>query len=651
MTTDKTGGSAGKILICAVIAATTLMVYWPALNCGFVFDDYPYIIENRHVRTGLTGENIKWAFGFKGLDHWLPVSFVSHMADVQLFGLNPRAHHLVNIIIHILNALLLFFMLRSGTGRTWPSAIAAMLFALHPINVDSVAWVAERKNILSTFFGLSAILAYIRYSRGRRPGNYALVLILFALGIMSKAMLMTFPFLLLLLDYWPLKRFRPGAVTGNFNLILEKIPLIAISIAAFLITSFKLQTQKMFVPADVVSMPLRVANAIVSYAAYLWKMIWPANLAVYYPYPEAIPLWKVAAAGLFVISVTVLIVRKRKEKPYLVTGWFWYLGALVPVLGIKQANLWPALADRWAYVPFIGIFIIVAWGSVAFFSRYRLVKSGLIISVTIFAAMGIAAHAQTRHWKSNVTLFGHAINATENNYVACNFLGMSLLRQGNIDDAIRNFEAALAIKPDYPEIRNGLGTALYQRGRIEEALVHYKEAVRLKPRFPEAYNNLGIVLRDQGRPREAVEYFQKAIDQQPDYSEACDNLGLACEMMGRVDEAVEVYKKALAIDSNDPVAHHNIALILAGRGQTDEAIGHYREALRYKPDSAEIHNNLGLALFARGRLDESLTHFQEALKLYPGNPVILSNINRAIVAKSAGKAIPYHDDKPVGQAR
>jgi protein O-mannosyl-transferase len=640
--TDKTEGISIDILVCAVIAVTTLMVYRPALSGGFVFDDFPYIIENPHVLTGLSWENIKWAFGFKGLDHWLPVSFLSHMIDVQLFGLNPGAHHLENVIFHIFNSLLLFFVFRYGTGRRIPSAMAAALFALHPINVDSVAWVAERKNVLSTFFGLSAILAYVRYSRHRRFSSYLLVFVLFALGIMSKAMLMTLPFSLLLLDYWPLKRFQPGAVKENSGLFLEKIPLMALSAIAFFITSHKLQAQRMFVPADVVSMPLRVSNAIVSYAAYLWKMLWPVNLAVYYPYPETVPFWKAAAAALFVITVTVLVIRRSKGKPYLATGWFWYLGALVPVLGIKQANLWPAMADRWAYVPFIGVFIIVAWGGFEFFCRYRLVKTGLLISVTIFSAMGMATHAQTKHWASNVTLFNHAIRVTDNNHVAHNFLGMSLLKQGNIDAAINNFQAALRINPDYPETRNGLATALYRKGRIEEALTHYTEAVRLKPYYPEAYNNLGIVLRDQGRPLEAVGHFLKAIDLQPDYSEAYTNLGLAYEMLGRPDEAVEAYNRALAINGNDYEAHHNIALILVRKGQIDEAIDRYNKALLCKPDSAEIHNNLAQALFLKGRLDESILHFQEALKIYPGNPVIISNMNKVIAANNA-------QERPQGQ--
>ena len=620
------------ILVCLFLVMATLAVYWQVQNHDFVIlDDDLYIYENNYVQRGLTTENIIWAFtdGTRISNYWHPLTWISHILDIQLYGMNAGGHHLTNLLFHIANTLILFLLFNKMTGHLWRSGFVAALFALHPLHVESVAWVAERKDVLSTFFWLLTMWAYSRYAEKPKINKYVVVLLFFVMGLMSKPMLVTLPFVLLLMDFWPLGRWQWGQEieeehikapkSSALYLVVEKVPFFAITVIAS-IAAYITQRKGGAVPAmDFALLKMQTANAIVSYVSYIGKMIWPCKLAAHYPHPGMLPVWQVVGAGLLITCMSVFGVWKWRKFPYFTFGWFWFLGTFVPVIGfVKIGDFF--MADRFTYVPLIGLFVVIAWGvpELVVIERHRktLLTTLAAALLLIFAAV---AWRQTGYWENDMMLFEHARKVTINNYGAHNNIGTALARQGRTEDAVDHYLQALRIKPDYLKAHFNLAFALEKQDRTNESIAHYLEALRIKPDYVEAHYNLGSVFYKQGHLKEAVVHYLEALRIQPDYAEAHSNLGNAFYKQGRINEAIEHYLEALRIKPDQTNLHINLGAALMKQGRTDESIEHYLAALRIKPDHVDAHYNLGAALFRKGNIKGAIYHFQEVLKTNPGD--------------------------------
>jgi len=573
------------------------------------------VTRNVHVRAGFTPPGLLWALTSGEAANWFPVTRLSHMLDSQLFGLRAGLHHLTSVGWHALAGVLLFAFLSRATHERWPSAWVAFLFALHPLHVESVAWVAERKDVLCAFFWFLALWTYVRYAD--RPGRarYLTVLLFFCLGLMSKPMIVTLPLLLLVLDVWPLHRFSRLAVR-------EKIPFFALA-ALSAVATFLVQ-QSSGAVKEIARLPigLRIENAIVSCALYCLKTIWPAGLAVFYPYPAAFAWWMVAAAALAVAVTTALAVRSFRTAPYLAAGWIWFLATLAPVIGLVQVGA-QARADRYMYVPMVGLTIMLAWGAADLARRWPAVTRP-IAAAAVAACLAAAAvsAAQIEHWKNSETLFRHALDVTTDNYVAEHNLGSYLLDAGRLPEAVSHLEASLRIRPDSAPTRSDLASALAQTpGRLPEAIAQYRAAVRLLPDSAILHHNLASALaRFPERLPEAIGEFQAALHIDPDYAEAHNHLGLALSAIpGRLPEAIAEYHAALRIQPDYAEAHYNLGLALSKTGSRfPEAAAEFEAALRLKPGYAEAHNNLGVALSqAPGRSSDAIAHFEAALRIQP----------------------------------
>ncbi len=629
------------VMVCLFIILSTFSVYWQIHNYDFVnFDDYKYVSDNRHVQVGLTIESITWAFTTFHAGNWHPLTWLSHMLDYQLYGLNPGGHHITNLFFHIANSLLLFFVFRKMTGHFWQSAFLALLFALHPLHVESVAWISERKDVLSAFFWILTMWSYIRYVQHPGIDKYLLVLLFFILGLMSKPMLVTLPFVLLLMDYYPLSRFQKSDGGKNifqrsivFRVILEKLPFFVLVVISSAITFYAQMHGGAVKSLEIIPIQTRIANALISYAAYILKMLCPSRLAVLYPHPGSFPWWQIAGACFLLLSISFLAIRIRKQSPYFITGWLWYLGTLVPVIGLVQVGN-QSMADRYSYIPLIGIFFIISWGIPQFIQRWRHVKKILpIIAITIsFILMGVT-FIQAGYWKNSIILFKHALGITANNFIIHNNLGLVLREQGLIDEAIRHYEDALRIRPDFVEAHYNLGNALQEQGLIDNAIRHYKEALRIKPDFVDAHNNLGNAFQEQGLIDNAIRHYKEALRIKPDFADAHNNLGFALKEKGLIDEAVRQYKEALHIRPDYEKAHYNLGNALQEKGLIDESLRHYKEALRIKPDYADAHNNLGLALKEKGLIDEAIRHYEEAIHIRPDFEKAHYNLGNALQEK------------------
>lgn len=530
------------VLIYILLSVAILLVYWQVQYFGFIdFDDKMYVIENPHVQSGLSYHGLIWAFTTTHTTNWHPLTWLSLMFDYDLYRLNPSGYHWTNIIFHIANTLLLFFVFNRMSGETWKSALVAFLFAVHPINVESVAWIAERKNVLSTLFWTLTMLTYVLYVESPVFKRYLLVMLSFTMGLLVKPMLVTLPFVLLLLDYWPLNRF-PSAMQGNRNgirwseispLIREKLPLLVLAGVSSIVTVYAAQSGGAIKSLDTFPLDVRITNAFVSYAMYLKKMVWPQNLAIFYPHEGMISLWKVIeyiAACLIISGFTIFVLFMSRRYRYLPVGWFWYIGTLMPVIGLIQVG-YHAMADRYAYVPLIGIFVIISWGVSDIFSRLFARRILLILLAATVVSVSIAASwQQVQYWQSSMTIFQHALNVTKNNYQAHQGVGNVLLYQGNIDGAIAHYMEALRFKPDHAEVRNNLGMALMYRGKFEEAMNQYLEALRIKPNQAKVYNNMGVLLAKQGKMESAIAYFREALRIDPDFAGAKGNLQVALQV-------------------------------------------------------------------------------------------------------------------------
>jgi tetratricopeptide (TPR) repeat protein len=617
------GGDCRRIAgICLVLAIITFAVFGQTLRHDFIdFDDDDYVYENPVVARGLTFKGLVWAFTRSHAANWHPLTWLSHMLDCQLYGLHPGGHHLTNVLLHVATVILLFLLLRRLTGALWRGAFVAAVFAIHPLRVESVAWVAERKDVLSGLFFMLTIGAYVGYAR--RPWSlvrYGLVALLFAMGLMCKPMLVSLPLVLLLLDYWPLRRAESAR-----RLVMEKLPLLAISVAVCVVT---LMTQHASARSTVsFSLALRMANALVSCMVYLGQMMCPRGLAVLYPYPrDGFPAWEVAAAGTLLASLSAIAWWQRRKQPWIWIGWLWYLVMLLPVIGIIHVGP-QAHADRFTYLPQIGIYAAITWLVAEWAAKLHASRAAVaVLATATLGVLFICTWKQTGYWKNSETLWNHALECTTGNYVAYNNLGVILDHQGKVDEAITQYQSALQINPGFSEAHANLGIAFRHKGNDDEAITQYQTALQLNPGYALARNSLGNSLRRKGKEDEAMIQYQMALQINPGYAEAHKNLASLLLQKGKVDEAIARYQMALQINPDDAEAHNSLGIILLQKGKVDDAIAHYQIALQINPDFAQGNFDLGAALLQKGETVEALARFQKAVQLAPDDPRSLDSM-------------------------
>ena len=577
-----------SISLCVLLFAVTLAVFWPVMKCDFVnYDDPDYFTANPHVLSGLKTDNIVWAFTTGHTGNWHPLTWLSLMLDVEMFGpSNPVGPHLTNLLFHVFDVVLLFLFLQKLTGADFASAFVAALFAWHPLHVESVAWVSERKDVLSTLFGLLAFLNYLRYAKeGRRDGLWLAVLF-FAFSLMSKPMLVTMPFVLLLLDWWPLGRLSlPGGKPVLKRLLLEKIPFFILSSVSCVITFFVQKKAGAVDSLAVFSMPERIENAFVAYARYLGKTIWPTQLADPYPPPGHWESSVVIFSVALVIGLSVTAVLLARRLPYVFTGWFWFVGTLIPVIGLVKVGV-QSMADRYTYLPLIGIFIIFAWGMAEICAKWQIPKIFVaVVAATILCASAAQTRTQLGYWKNSETLFRHTLEVTQNNYVAYNDLGTWLSKNGQISEAMDCFQKALQINPYDAEILYNLGNAYSKSGDWADAINTYQRSLQIKPDQTDVLGNLGFALAATKQYTNAITYFLASLKLKPDSAEV----------------------------------HNNLASVLFIGHEFAAAEEHFREALRITPDNPQIYVNLGDTLVRENKIAEAAQCYQKALELRPDN--------------------------------
>jgi tetratricopeptide (TPR) repeat protein len=608
--------------ICLALTFTTAAVFYQVCTYDFTnYDDPKYIFENPNIQAGITPKAIKWAFTTDYASNWHPLTWLSHMLDWQLFGPKPWGHHLTNLIFHIANTLLLFIVLKQMTQKLWQSAFVAALFALHPLHVESVAWVTERKDVLSTFFWMLTMWAYVRFVSRPKITSYLLVLVFFALGLMSKPMLVTLPFVLLLLDYWPLNRLnlKSGKAGSKYSLpylLIEKVPLFAMTLVSCVATFIIQREGGAMVPF---TLQVRVSNALVSYVEYIGKMIWPSRLAMFYPHlGKNILILHIVISVVLLLAVTILILRFAKSRRYLVTGWLWYLGTLVPVIGLVQVGE-QALADRYTYIPLTGLFIIIAWGLPELLGKWQYQKIALwMSSLIVLSALAIFTYLQQQYWKNTLTLCEHALRVTDNNYQAHFCIAYTLLEQDRIEEAIQHSTEAFRINPNNTNVITMLGAALHRAGRIDEAIYYYKMALKIRPNLSYAHLNLAAICANKGELDEAVRHYRivlETMDTIPIHSD----LGNTLLKLGRFKEAAEEYRKVFSAKPNDPYALNKFGYALMQAGKFDESILIYNKALQIAPDLIELRFNLGLALAGSNKLAEAAKEYEKILLIQPQN--------------------------------
>lgn len=657
------------------LAVATLAVYAQVASFDFVaYDDRSYILETPEVRSGLTWHGLVWALRAFHLANWHPLTWISHMLDVTLFGLAPAGPHVVNLLLHVGTTCLLFVWLAGTTAKPWRSALVAGLFALHPLHVESVAWVAERKDVLGALFWIATLLAYVRYARAPGRGPYLLTLGLFALGLAAKPMLVTVPFTLLLLDYWPLRRGAPGArkrverppvgepsreasgdasgdasrqtsrqasrqasrYEGDPRAFLERLPALAaektpffvLSVLACVLTVRAQSAVGVLASTERFPIAARAANSVVSYARYLADMAWPSGLAAFYPRPETWPAWEVLLAASIVSAANAAALFLARRLPWLTFGWFWYVGTLVPVIGLVQVGL-QARADRYTYVPSIGIFVVAAWGASEAADRARIpARARLAAGLAVLGACAALTWRQAGFWRNTETLFRRALEVTVDNPVAHNVLGNELAASGRLDEAIAHFETAERIIPSAATSEN-LGLALAMKGRFVDATAQYREGLRLEPARASLHAKLGEVLDHEGYTDEAVAQYEEALRLDPAQPTVHNNLGACLAQRGHFDEAIAHYEEALRQRPDYADAAGNLASSLAASGRTAEALERAEQVVRLRPGNAGAQSSLADLLLALGRAEEAAVHYEAALRLRPGDPAAAAGLSRA----------------------
>lgn len=647
-------------LICLFLTAITLAVFWQLHSCDFIhFDDSAYVTTNQKVQTGVTLEGIRWAFTSGHAANWHPVTWISHMLDVQFFGLDPRFHHFTNLFLHLINTLLLFLVLHRMTKTIWRSAFVAAIFALHPLHVESVAWVAERKDVLSAFFWMLTLYAYALYVENRGLKRYLAVIGSFALGLMAKPMLVTLPFVLLLLDFWPLRRFTPAdtvrevptAATGNetandasrkkskrkhlakevkseeeaarakvfrptiLPLVREKMPLFALSALSCAVTFLVQQKGGAVVATQSLPLLLRIENALVSYVGYLAKFIWPNDLAILYPHPSFLPLWEVLGAALILAGITLTVIWKARSCPFLLSGWFWYTGALVPVIGIVQVGH-QAMADRYTYIPMIGLLIMAGWGIPETVKRWSRGRYVLIASFALYLSWIIPlTWTQVGYWRSSFSLFDHTLEVTDNNWLIYNNRGVAYKEIGNLPRAFADFERAIAINPVSAVAFYNRGVAFSSLGNHARAVEDFDRALEIDPRYSLAYNYRGIARQAIGDPVGAIEDFGTAVRLDPTNAEAYANRGAARDTLGDHEMAIRDLNRAIELNPGFALAYNNRGIAYNGMGDYARAIEDYSKAIAISPEYAGAFYNRGLAHGLLGNSQQAVEDFRKAAGL------------------------------------
>ena len=631
------------ILVLVFLFFSIFLIYFQMHNYNFIsLDDPLYVVNNRQVHKGLSLESISWAFSLSKqgeVTNWHPLAWISHMVDYQLFGLNAGMHHMSNVLLHAISAMLLFLALRWMTGSVWKSAFVASLFAFHPVNVDSVAWIAERKNLLSTVFWMLTMITYFFYTKKPNIGMYLLIIGAFCLGSLAKPMLMTLPFVLLLLDYWPLGRItfplwsEDKAKWSSFyrdllKLVLEKIPLTILSSVFFYATMLSLKFSHTIMASDLSPMDLKIKNAIVSYLMYMGKMAWPKDLSIFYPFPDAIPMWEVVGSIAVLLLITTTALLKYRKYPYFIIGWLWFLGTLVPVLGIIQAGLWPAIGERWAYVPYIGLFIIVAWGVPDLLARVNrkrdIMAAAAAVVLIVFA---LRTWFQIGYWKDDLTLFSHCVALNPDNYVAHVNLAVAYTNLGKAEMAIHHFQEALRIHANDVVALDGLGHLYNKLGLQDKAVHYYSEEVRYNPKDTKAKFELGTVYAAKGDLDGAIKQFSYVITLDPKYAEAYYNLGIISAKRGEMNKALEYFTSALNLHPNDAESHCALGVILMNQGKVNDAVSHFKEALKIAPDSIKARNYLTAASNLSGKIDQDVALLEQKRSKEPDNTDVLKKLS------------------------
>jgi len=630
-----------KVLICLLLTLSVLTVYWQVNDFEFInYDDPRYVNENHVIRQGVTLPGIRWAFGEVYASNWHPLTWISHMIDVELFGLDPGKHHLVNVLLHVLNTILLFLVLERMTGAIWRCAAVAAIFAVHPMHVESVAWISERKDVLSTFFWMLTMMGYLWYVKRRTALRYLGMLLWYVLGLLSKPMLVTLPCVLLILDFWPLRRWDPfqkdtadhartadsvcadSPNTGFLLLVLEKIPLMILALVSSVITFYAQKSGGAVSSLEQLDLGYRLLNAVTAYAAYLCKMVWPVHLSVFYPYPEGLSAFVVAfSAGiLLLISVSVALLAKKHR--YLIAGWSWYLGTLVPVIGIVQVGA-QSMADRYTYIPSIGILIMVVWGLSDLLSGRR---QGMMVAGTAAVSATLLLMAttwvQVGFWRTSETLFRHALGVTRNNYVAHNKLGLALFEKGDIAGAISHFRATIRISPNYPKGYINLGQALALKKDYQGASENYRKSLSIDPSNADAHAGLGTLLAGMNRVDDAGRHFADALRTNPGSIEAHNNLGNLLLQTGDYDEAIRQYSEALRIDPHNAEVYNNMGTAFVCKGELEKAIECFSASVREQPGYADGQRNLQNARVRLQKLEDSAEKVQKMIRDDPRDPAL-----------------------------
>ena len=664
------------------LALTTLILYSPLRQAEFVnWDDGVFVYNNPNVADGLSAENFQWSFGIHGPGQWHPVSWWVHQLNSQLFGLDPGSHHMVSVVLHVAVALLLLTVLWQISGSFWPSALVAGLHALHPLSVESVAWVAHLREPLSLLFWLLVMWAYHTYARKGGAARYVLVVLLFGLGLMAKPTLITLPFVLLLLDWWPLNRIRLGADFRPLNtnadpayrpigrLVLEKIPLLALSFVSVYLAYLCQKSMGSVVSLESHSLGARLANAAQSYVLYLRNMVWPLNLATLYPLPEQFHTSYVVGAVLLLIGITVVVFHFCRQAPHLLVGWLWYLGTLVPVIGILKMGAMTAMTDHYMYVSLLGIYIAIAWQLAWWVERkpkYRNAVCG-VVGLVLVACVTLTGR-QVAVWRNSETLWTHTLAVARESNTAHNLLGDALLESGRPEEALTHFkeaarlapnsflpknnagnalltlgraaesiplfQAAAAIAPNRAEVQYNLGRAFQLQGDLPEAIKQYEKAILIKPKFADAHTNIGVCLRERGRTQEAVEHFELAIQSDPNFLGAYIQLGITTNALGRKTEALQYFEKVLELDPDNFPANYHSAVALLALGQRAKSLKHFQTALKFRPNNGGIHHGISWIMATAPEIElrngkRAVKHARAALKLNKSNPFMVDGLAAA----------------------
>jgi tetratricopeptide (TPR) repeat protein len=612
--------------ICLTIAIATLWAYAEVRRFAYVQWDDPWYPLNTHLLGGFSLDAVKWAFTSGDQANWHPLTWLSHLLDYQLFGANAGADHVVAVGIHLLASLMLFVFLRRATGTRWRSAFVSFVFALHPLHVESVAWISERKDVLCAFFWFLTSWAWVRYAARPGAGRYAAVVSFYCLGLLSKPMIVTLPLVLLLLDIWPLRR------PWSKRLVLDKLPLAALAAADCAITYLVQRAAGATKPLAMYPLQLRIENALTTWMIYIGKMFWPTRLPFFYPYPKSIPVWQAALAGAGIVAITAIVLRFARKFPYLAVGWFWYFVTLIPVIGLVQVGN-QARADRYMYVPMVGLTIALAWGAADFAARWPRSKAWLAGALAIAClALIPVTRRQASYWESNESLFAHAILVNDENFIAYRNKGVGVrLAKGLEQQALTNFDAALRQTPNSAQGHLDRGEMLWQMDRKQEAVAEYETAIRLDSSNVDAHVSLGAALADRGDLPAAMAAYDKALAIDPDNARALYNRGVALSLLGRIDEAVGSFNHALASQPADPQTENNLGVALGRQGKWEAAAAAFSVAIKNRPDYAEAQRNLGQAQMKTGRLHDAVRTLRTAAQLNPDDATTHNMLGYAMI--------------------